>query len=164
MSKGRRSPTVTMTGWRGCGDSCSVTKLFVHRRDASVSARPAQVIAMDADDSSDDSRIVEQQQATRRKGRTICTGFVGLNHGLRSLDCVSLVNVFKVRPFVMKTIPPFVKGTFETALKASLQEIRWGQHSRDLTTEIRGWKLFFLHRPPRGGFVPKAQLQERVDK
>ena len=45
-----------------------------------------------------------------------------------------------------------------------------GQHDRDHTTEMRGWKLFFLlprillHRPPRGGFVPKAQLQERVDK
>ena len=44
------------------------------------------------------------------------------------------------------------------------------QHEHDDTTEIRGWKLFFLlprillHRPPRGGLVPKAQLQERVDK
>ena len=45
-----------------------------------------------------------------------------------------------------------------------------GQHEHDDTTEIRGWKLFFLlprillHRPARGGLVPKAQLQERVDK
>ena len=128
---------------------------------------------MDADDSSDDSRIAEQQ-TTRRQGRTICAGtqvpgFAGLNHGLQSSDCVILVNVFEVRPIVMKTIPPFLKGTFKTALKASLQEVRGGQHSRDLTTEILGWKLFLLprillHRLPRGGLVPKAQLQERVDK
>ena len=137
--------------------------------------RPAQVVAMDADDSSDDSCIVGQQETTRRGGRTIRSvskvlGSAGLNEGLQSLDCVSLVNVFEVRPIVMKTIPPFLKGIFTTALKTSLQEIRRGQHSRNLTTEIRGWKLFFLlprillHRPPRGGFVPKAQLHERVDK
>ena len=48
-----------------------------------------------------------------------------------------------------------------------MQEIQRGQHEHDDTTEIRGWKLFFLlprillHRPPRGGLVPKAQLQER---
>ena len=83
---------------------------------------------------------------------------------------MDLVNVFEVRPLVMKTVPFFLRGTFKTALKASLQEIRRGQHEHDDTTEIRGWKLFFLlprillHRPPRGGLVPKAQLQERVDK
>ena len=81
---------------------------------------------------------------------------------------MDLVNVFQVRTFVMKTLPFFL--SFKTALKASLQEIRRGQHEHDDTTEIRGWKLFFLlprillHRPPRGGLVPKAQLQERVDK
>ena len=75
-----------------------------------------------------------------------------------------------LRPLVMKTVPFCLKGTFKTALKTSLQEIRSGQHEHDDTTEIRGWKLFFLltrillYRPPRGGLVPKAQLQERVDK
>ena len=58
--------------------------------------RPAQVVAMDADDSSDDSCIVGQQETTRRRGRTIRSGSkvlgsTGLNEGLQSLDCVSLV-------------------------------------------------------------------------
>ena len=51
--------------------------------------RPAQVVAMD---SSDDSHIVEQQETTRRRGRTIRSGsqvlgFAGLNENLQSLDC-----------------------------------------------------------------------------
>ena len=47
-----------------------------------------------------------------------------LKEGLR--DIVDLVNVFEVRPIVMKTVPFFLKGIFRTALKASLQQIRRG--------------------------------------
>ena len=127
--------------------------------------RPAQVVAMDADDSSDDSRIVEQQETTRRRGRTIRSGsqvlgFAGLNEGLQSLDCVSLVNVFEVRPIVMKTIPPFLEGIFTTALKASLQEIRRGQHSRNLTDPwVETFLLFAedLVAPTSQGWIRAAR-------
>ena len=67
-------------------------------------------------------------------------------------------------------IPFLFRGAFKAALKASLQEIRRGQESQNRTAEIRGWKLFLLLRgfcctdPREGGFVPKKQLQERVDK
>ena len=83
--------------------------------------------------------------------RTSCRGNQGvlqpalLNEGLRSLDIVDLVNVFKVRPFVVKTVPFFLRGTFKNVQDCSQrQEIRRGQHEHDDTTEIRGRKLFFL--------------------
>ena len=50
----------------------------------------------------------------------------------------------------------------------SLEEILKGRARSDSVKENRGWKLFFLlprlflFRPPRGGLVPKARLQERV--
>ena len=50
----------------------------------------------------------------------------------------------------------------------SLEEIPKGRARSDTVKDIRGWKLFFLLprlllcRPPRGGLVPKARLQERV--
>ena len=68
--------------------------------------KPAQVVAMDTDDNSDDSCIVGQLETRRRGGRTIRSGSkvfgsVGLNKGLQSLDCVGLVHVFEIRPIVM---------------------------------------------------------------
>ena len=124
-------------------DSCSERQLVA------VSARPIPVVAMDANDSSDGNSILEQPEAVGRQQRTSCRGNQGvlqpalLNESFRSLDIVDLVNVFEVRPFVMKTVPFFLSGTFKTALKASLHEIRRGQHEHDDTTETRGWKLFF---------------------
>ena len=57
---------------------------------------------------------------------------------------MDLVNVFEVRPLVMKTVPFFLRGTFKTALKASLQEIRRGQHEHDDTAEIREVEIVLL--------------------
>ena len=81
---------------------------------------------------------------------------------------MSLGEVFEVRAQVMKTVPNFMKGVFRGGLKMSLEEILQGRARSDIVKEIRGWKFFFLlprlllFRPPRGGLVPKARLQERV--
>ena len=85
--------------------------------------RPAQVVAMDADDSSDDSHIVEQQETTRRRGRTIrngsqVLGFAGLNEGLQSLDCVSLVNVFEVQSHCDEDHSAFSEGRFHDCIES----------------------------------------------
>ena len=91
-----------------------------------------------------------------------------MSNGFEGLDEVSLGEVFEVRAQVMKTVPNFMKGVFRGGLKMSLEEILKGRARSDSVKEIRGWKLFFLlprlllFRPPRGGLVPKARLQERV--
>ena len=91
-----------------------------------------------------------------------------MSNGFEGLDEVNLGEVFEVRAQVMKTVPNFMKGVFRGGLEMSLEEILKGRAGNDSVKEIRGWKLFFLlprlllFRPPRGGLVPEARLQERV--
>ena len=52
-------------------------------------------------------------------------------------------------------------------MRLALQEILSGADREDDTAQCRGWKLFLLlprlllFRPPRGGLIPKQQLQNR---
>ena len=143
----RRSQTVTKNGWRGSGDSCSAT---VSVRDKRWSA-PGQfqlwrwmqtTVLMAASRSS--QRLLDAIKELCQGKQGVLHAACLLEEGLRSLDIVDLVNVFEVRLLVMKTVPFFLRGTFKTALKASLHEFRRGQHEHDDTPEIWGWKLFFL--------------------
>ena len=127
---------------------------------------PAQVIAMDADDSSDGSGFHKEQWIPERPRR----GFppAAVHQGFRNLDCVDLVNVFEVRLLVMNTITAFLQGAYKNALKASLQEIRRGQERRNRSVEIRGWKLFLvlprilLHNPQGvGSFQRSSSTKSR---
>ena len=80
------------------------------------------------------------------------------------LDTIDLRTTF-ARASVMKSIPHWLKGPFRNALKMAMEEaIRPG-----VLHQERGWKLFLLiprlllHRPPRGGLVPKSKLVQRFD-
>ena len=81
------------------------------------------------------------------------------------LDTIDLRTTFARRASVMKSIPQWLKGPFRNALKMAMEEaIRPG-----VLHQERGWKLFLLiprlllHRPPRGGLVPKSKLVQRFD-
>ena len=81
------------------------------------------------------------------------------------LDTIDLRTTFARRASVMKSIPHWLKGPFRNALKLAMEEaIRPG-----VLHQERGWKLFLLiprlllHRPPRGGLVPKSKLVQRFD-
>ena len=81
------------------------------------------------------------------------------------LDTIDLRTTFARRASVMKSIPHWLKGPFRNALKLAMEEaIR-----RGVLHQERGWKLFLLiprlllHRPPRGGLVPKSKLVQRFD-
>ena len=88
---------------------------------------PAQVVAMDVDGSSDGHCIHDNRQPGRhRRGHGPANNLSvsvpqssALNQGFRSLDCLNLVDVFEVRPLVMKTIAFLLRGAFKTALRAS---------------------------------------------
>ena len=81
----------------------------------------------------------------------------------RMLEGVSLVDVFHRRACVMRSVPFIVRGAYRMAMRIALQEVMTGREVR----VSRGWKLFtllprlLLHRAPRGGLVPKKQLEER---
>ena len=52
-------------------------------------------------------------------------------------------------------------------MRVALREADRARDSRDIVGQTRAWKLFLLlprlllHRPPRGGLVPKSRLLER---
>ena len=80
---------------------------------------------------------------------------------------VDLEEVFSVRALVMRTVPKLLRGAYRGAVKMSLEQICKGRATNNLEVETRGWKLFLLiprlllWRPPRGGLVPRARLEER---
>ena len=69
----------------------------------------------------------------------------------------------------MKSLPGFMKGAYRSAIRIALTEIDEGRTPNAILRTSRGWKLFLLiprlllHRPPRGGKIPKAQLQRRIE-
>ena len=87
--------------------------------------------------------------------------------GMASLDGLDLHAIFRRRPIVMPTVPTFLKGAFTAALRVTFDECIADWAHRDKTREVRALKLFLLiprmllHRPPRGGLVPRKWLEER---
>ena len=85
----------------------------------------------------------------------------------RMLEGVSLVEIFHRRACVMRFVPLIVRGAYRMAMRIALQEVVTGRDQNSEGRVSRGWKLFtllprlLLHRPPRGGLVPKRQLEER---
>ena len=63
-------------------------------------------------------------------------------------------------------VSAFSKGAY-SAMRVALREGDRARDSRDIVGQTRAWKLFLLlprlllHRPPRGGLVPKSRLRER---
>ena len=67
----------------------------------------------------------------------------------------------------MKSAPAFLKGAYCSAMRVALREADRSRDSRDIVGQTRAWKLFLLrprlllHRPPRGGLVPRSRLLKR---
>ena len=87
--------------------------------------------------------------------------------GMACLDEFHLPEIFKHRARVMRTVPLFLKGAFRGALRVAFEEAQCARDTNDDARNSRAWKLFMLlprmllSRPPRGGQVPKKQLEER---
>ena len=83
------------------------------------------------------------------------------------LDQVDLVEVFKPRASVMKSVPKFLCGAFRIALRTALQEAVLGGDVGDEVRQTRGWKLLLLlprmllSRAPHGGAIGKEKLVKR---
>ena len=84
-----------------------------------------------------------------------------------SLDVVDLKEVFSNRAAVMRSVPSFLRGAFRTTMRVALTEIVKGIDEQSNVRMSRGWKLFLLlprlllHKPVRGGLVPKKTLEAR---
>ena len=77
------------------------------------------------------------------------------------------VSVCETRMFDENS-PGFMKGSYRSAMRIVLAEIE-GRSHQAIMRSFRGWKLFLLlprlllHRFPRGGKIPKTQLQCRME-
>ena len=69
----------------------------------------------------------------------------------------------------MKSVPGFMKGAYQSAMRIALAEIDEQRNHNVVSRISRGWRLFLvlprllLHKPPRGGKIPKAQLHRRIE-
>ena len=84
-----------------------------------------------------------------------------------SLDVVDLKELFSNRGAVMRSVPSFLRGAFRTTMRVVLTELVKEIDEQSNVRMTRGWKLFLLlprlllHKPVRGGFVPKKILEAR---
>ena len=75
--------------------------------------------------------------------------------------------MFKTRAHVMKSSPKFLRRTYKSAMRVALREWEAGTEVGDEVRRRRAWKLFLLlprmllHKPVRGGLVPKSKMSER---
>ena len=92
---------------------------------------------------------------------------VSLRMALVSLDEVDPRIVFRQRASVMRSVPKFLKGPFQNALKLALEEATWENSVQDEVRQERGWKLLellprmLLHQAPGGGLIAKKTLEAR---
>ena len=84
-----------------------------------------------------------------------------------SLDDIDLKVIFSNRAAVMRSVPSFLQGAFRTTMRVALTELVKGIDEQSNVRMTRGWKLFLLlprlllHKPFRGGLVPKKILEAR---
>ena len=158
--------------------------LNMFERDLDVEAFPTRMDAPDTDAENDDESAScqtgasevhevsdsEQEEAESNLATPVVQlGTQSLRGGLQSLDMIDLVEVWKVRGNLMKSVPKFMQGAYRTGMRQVLDAVSFGEERGDDLLQIRGWKLFFqlpgmfLYRPSRGGQVPKKTLSARVD-
>ena len=85
-----------------------------------------------------------------------------ISEGMESMDEVILGDTS-----VMKSVPKFVRGPFRMACRVAFDHHATSMARGDRLGQVRAWKFFLmlprmlLSRPPRGGEVPKKELQDR---
>ena len=68
----------------------------------------------------------------------------------------------------MRVVPFLMRGAFRGALRLAMNEAVFAHDRNDVPREEQAWKLFFflsrmlLTRPPRGGKISPAKLEERI--
>ena len=85
-------------------------------------------------------------------------------------DTCEVESEFLDRACVMKSPPALLKGAYRSTMRFALYEADTARARGHHVGVSRAWKLFMLlprlllHKPPRGGLVPKSHLRERFVK
>ena len=87
---------------------------------------------------------------------------------MASLDMVDMREVFQRCAVIMRTVSVFLKRAFKTAFRVAVEERLLGEtngefHGGPADMEVvHASARMILFRPPRGGKVPRKQLEERT--
>ena len=114
--------------------------------------------------SSEVSSSLPAEQSPREEFPDMDISKATIRAGFASLDEVDFEGIFLVRACVMKSAPAFLKGAHCSAMRVALREADQARDSRDIVGQDQGLEVvsaLLLHRPPRGGLVPKICLFER---
>ena len=63
-------------------------------------------------------------------------GTQALRGGLQSLDMIDLVEVWKVRGNLMKSVPKFMQGAYRTGMRQALDAVSLGEERGDDLLQI----------------------------
>ena len=86
---------------------------------------------------------------------------------MERFDDVDLESEFLDRACVLKSPPNFLRAMYRCAMRFALTEADRCREGGDQVGLTRAWKMFMLlprlllHKPPRGGQIPKSRLKER---
>ena len=93
-----------------------------------------------------------------------------IREAMVTLDRIHLPDVFRRRATVLRAPPKLFRGAYCAVLRLVMNEVRAGRREFNVLKQERGWKLFLLiprlllHRPARGGLIPRRKLRERFEK
>ena len=82
------------------------------------------------------------------------------------MDRGNVVEIFRHRVAVMKSVPRFLRGPFKNAVKLALEEVLASDQE---VRQERGWKALrmlprmLLHRPPGRGHISRNKLTSRFE-
>ena len=87
-----------------------------------------------------------------------------LRAAFEAMDRVNVVEIFRHRAAVMKSVPRFLRGPFRNAMKLALEEVLASDQE---VRQERGWKVLMmlprmlLHSPLGGGHISRNKLTSR---
>ena len=84
-----------------------------------------------------------------------------IGEGFASLDDVDLMQLFRRRGHVMRSVPQVMKGAYTAAMRISMEEVLRSKRVHDVEAEVRAWKLFLLL--PRMFLVPTRKRWQGVE-
>ena len=134
-----------------------------HTGDDSASSRDG------ASEVEDDSISAHESQTIHEAPTpTAPIGTQFLRIGFESMDLINMLDIWKIRGKLMKSVPKFMQGVYRCAMRHALDVVIVGESQGDVLAQTRAWKLFFLmrmflFRPSRGGQVSKKVLMARAD-
>ena len=155
------SPIMDDAGYL-CQDKCGLQ--FVCETDAAAECRKHASLQTSGASPEGTSEMLGSQKSVTRNSST--ANRMMKFHSSHGQNSFRSIQSFQERASVVKSIPRFLRGPFRIAMRCAIEEIMVGVRSQNVDHEENGWRFFLLlprmllHKPARGGGIPKHKLME----